>query len=446
MKPESRPAVAYILKRYPRLSETFILNEIRAMERLGETLHIFSLLPPEPPPHHPWVAEVRARVHVPATGPLARARSLARAHRCALMASPSAYLHALRTAIGWIVAGSQPRSTLRQFVRAGAVADACRKHGIGHIHAHFANAPTAVAHLASLMSGIRFSFTAHAKDIYLSRPASIRRHLRAARFVVTCTGYNVRHLRSLAPQTDPRKIRLVYHGIDLEQFRLRASPPSAEGRKSPPLVLSVGRLVPKKGHEDVIRACALLRDRGIPFQCLIVGCGPLHGELSALIVRLELTDRVLLYGAMTHADLLGLYREADVFVLAPRIAEDGDRDGIPNVIAEAMAIGVPVVATEVSGIPELVRHGASGLLAPCRDPAAIAVAMQRLFDDRALGRRLAERARVRLEREFNVWETTCGLHSLIVASVNEAPRGLCEAGRSASDARQEAQALTGDSR
>ncbi len=407
-----RRPIAYVLKRYPRLTETFILNEIRAMERLGVQLHIFSLLPPEPPPHHPMVAEVRAPVHAPAIGLAARLREIARAHAATLAAAPWRYARAFGTALRRTLTSRHPLSLWRQFARAGIVADTCRRAGLVHIHAHFANAPTAVAHFAHLMSGIPFSFTAHAKDIYLSRPAVLRRHLQAAEFTATCTGYNAEHLRRLAPQVDPRKIRLVYHGIDLGAF---AASPSGRrsGSAGRPRVLAVGRLVPKKGHEDLIAACAALRDQGVDFDCEIVGSGPLHDALSAEIRRHDLEDRVALRGSMTHAKLIDLYRRASLFVLAPRIAEDGDRDGIPNVIAEAMAVGVPVVATDVSGIPELVRHEQTGLLAPSRDPAALAVAMQRLLQDRALAERLAATARDLLNREFDLWETTRALHALI---------------------------------
>jgi glycosyltransferase involved in cell wall biosynthesis len=412
MSASDRP-VAYILKRYPRLTETFILNEIRAMERLGETLHIFSLLPPEPPPHHPMVAQVRARVHGPAAGVAGRVGFLLRAHAAVLLAAPLRYARALAATAGWTLTSRKPLSLWRQFARAGGVAHLCRAHRIRRVHAHFANAPTTVAHLAHLMTGIPFSFTAHAKDIYLSRPGVIRRHLRAATFAATCTGYNAAHLRGLAPRIAPGKIHLIHHGIDLEVFReggaaKEAGPPSAR-----PLVLSVGRLVPKKGHEDLISACAALRTRGVDFECLIVGSGPLRDALSSAIASRGLQNVVSLRGAMTHLQLIELYRRADLFVLAPRIAEDGDRDGIPNVIAEAMAVGVPVVATDISGIPELVRHGQTGLLVPSRDPAGMAAAMQQLLADRALAGRLAREARRRLELDFNLWEKTRELQVLL---------------------------------
>jgi glycosyltransferase involved in cell wall biosynthesis len=416
MKSDSGAApVAYILKRYPRLSETFILNEIRAMERLGERLHIFSLLPPEPPPHHPMVAEVRSCVHAPPVGIAARLKLALRAHAAVLFAAPLGYARALAAAVGWTLTSRKPVSLWRQFVRAGAVAHLCRTHQVRHVHAHFANAPTTVAHFVHLMTGLPFSFTAHAKDIYLSRPSVIRRRLQAATFAATCTGYNAVYLRTLAPQVSPRKIRLVYHGIDLDLF---ARSTVAAGERARPLILSVGRLVPKKGHEDLIRACAALRNGGVDFECLIVGSGPLRDALESAIVSHGLEQVVSLRGAMTHAQLIELYRRADLFVLAPRIAENGDRDGIPNVIAEAMAIGVPVIASDISGIPELVRHGQTGLLVPSRAPAAMAAAMRQLLADRQLAGRLACEARRRLEADFDLWETTRALQGLMSTAVD----------------------------
>ena len=412
MSAARRAPVAYVLKRYPRLTETFILNEIRAMERLGEELRIFSLLPPEPPPHHPTVAQIRAPVHAPPERWLAKARTAARAHAALLASSPLRYAAAVGVALSRTFSSRRPVSLWRQFARAGVVADTCRREGVRHIHAHFANAPTTVAHFAHRMSGIPFSFTAHAKDIYLARPGFLRKQLMAARFVATCTDYNAQYLRRIAPRLDPRRVRLVYHGIDLQTFA--ASAPQSQpvvGRRA--RILAVGRLVPKKGHEDLIAACAALRDWGVEFDCEIVGSGPLRDALAAEVRRHDLADRVVLSGAMTHRELIDRYRGAELFVLAPRIADDGDRDGIPNVIAEAMAVGVPVVATDVSGIPELVRHEQTGLLAPSRDPTALAAAMLRLLQDRVLARELARRARALLARQFDLWETTRELHALM---------------------------------
>lgn len=402
--------IAYVMKRYPRLTETFILNEIRAMERLGVQLHIFSLLPPEPPPHHPMVSEVRAPVHTPPPEGRAKWMVLARAHGATLAAAPLRYAGAFLRAMLWSALSPTPLSVWKQFGRGGFVASTCRRAGIRHIHAHFANAPAAVARFASLMSGIPYSFTAHAKDLYLTPRRVIQRRARAATFVATCTGYNARYLHQLLG-IDAGKVHLVYHGVDLSQFGSRDEQKQFNCG-SPRLILSVGRLVPKKGHDDLIAACALLRQRGHAFLCKIVGDGPLRSSLAAQISELSLEDVVTLEGSMTHSDLIALYRHANLFALAPRITDDGDRDGIPNVIAEAMATGVPVVSTDVSGIPELVLHERTGLLVQPNAPRALADAIERLLEDSHAAATFACAARQRLEQDFDLWTTTRRLHGL----------------------------------
>ena len=405
--------IAYVMKRYPRLTETFILNEIRTMERLGADLHIFSLLQPEPPPHHPMVREVKAPVHaLPATF-VAKLAKLIRAHGATAATAPRGYLKALGYALIWSARSPAPFGLWKQFIRAGFVATVCRQVGIRHLHAHFANDPTEVVHFVSLMTEISFSFTAHAKDLYLTPKRIVRRRSRAATFVATCTGYNARYLRDLVEADERQKIQLVYHGIDLSMFAVQVPPDAAPAAESAYRVLSVGRLVPKKGHEHLIAACAKLRDAGYEVRCRIVGGGPLQAELTAQIARLRLENAVSLEGSMTHAELIGLYRQADLFALAPRITDDGDRDGIPNVIAEAMAAGVPVVSTDVSGIPELVRHERTGLLVPPNDSTALATAIARLITSPELAHSLAASARALLETEFDLLKTTVQLHDLM---------------------------------
>jgi glycosyltransferase involved in cell wall biosynthesis len=404
--------VAYVMKRYPRLSETFILNEIRAMERLGARLQMFSLLAPEPPPHHPMVAEVSAPLNSLPVRILPKLAVLMRAHLAAIFSAPLAYGFAAWRACVWSVADASPIFVWKQFIRAGFVATSCRRAGVRHIHAHFANDPAQVAHFASLMSGIPFSVTAHAKDIYLTPKRVLRWRASEALFVATCTGYNARYLRGLLRSKDHGKIRLVYHGIDISTFAPSASAPS----ESPFLVLSVGRLVPKKGHDDLIAACALLRDAGHDFRCLIVGAGPEQPNLKALIDHHALESQVKLTGSMTHVELIELYRQAGLFALAPRIADDGDRDGIPNVIAEAMASGVPVVSTKISGIPELVRDQQTGILVPPNDPKALAAAIGSLITDPGRAARLARSARALVQQEFDLWSTTRQLHALLGCS------------------------------
>ncbi|MDE2145544.1 MAG: glycosyltransferase family 4 protein [Burkholderiales bacterium] len=421
-----------MLKRYPRLSETFILNEMRALERLGTELAVFSLLRPEETLSHPAVQELRAPVtYLPPTW-LAKAAAVAKGHAAMAAAAPLRYAHALALALGWAVRSGHPLAVGKQFLRAGYMALACRRQGIGHLHAHFANAPATVARLVSVMCDIPYSFTTHAKDLYLTPQRVLRRRIGTARFVLTCTRHNLEYLQSFLPAQDWPKVHLVYHGIDLAAFAapegaarngLAAAAAAGGGceggcgcpESTAPLLLSVGRLVPKKGLDDLVAACALLKARGVRFRCAIVGAGPLRGELQAQIAALGLEGTVSLLGAMAHDRLIALYRQASVFALSPRVMEDGDRDGIPNVLAEAMASGLPVVSTRVSGIPELVEDGHTGLLVEPQDPAALAHAVQSLLADPKTRQHLAAAARRKMEDSFECWQTTRAVQSLLLA-------------------------------
>lgn len=410
MAKASPPAIAYVMKRYPRLSETFILNEICAMEGLGASLELFSLLPPEPPPHHPMVADVRARLHQLPVAPTRKIAALLQAHGRCVIVAPGGYAHALIRAFYTSLQSTRPISVWKQFLRGGFVADRCLRARVGQIHAHFANAPTAVAWFASTISKIPYSFTTHAKDLYLTSERVLRRRVRDAQFVTTCTRCNVDHLRGFLPASEHAKVHLVYHGINLDRFKMRRD---GSEKRPVPLILSVGRLVPKKGFSDLIAACAILLEQGITFRCEIVGEGPLRAALQADIARRGLDKQVALRGAMTHSQLVSLYQMADMFALSPQVTEDGDRDGIPNVIAEAMASGVPVVSTAISGIPELVWDDMTGLLVLPQSPTELANAMRRLLDEPETAVRLAHAARALLEEEFDCLETTKRLRDLM---------------------------------
>ena len=419
--------IGYMLKRYPRLSETFILNEMRALERLGTQLHVFSLMRPEETLSHPAVLELQAPVtYFPETW-AAKIPAVARAHATMLLTAPLRYMHAAGLALWWSVRSRRPFSVWKQFLRSGYMAVACRQQQIQHLHAHFANAPAIVARLVSVMCNISYSFTTHAKDLYLTPKKVLRRRIDSANFVLTCTRHNLEYLQSFLPQQDWHKIHLVYHGIDLAAFPFpagNAKAATSDGNSaakiipivlSVPLILSVGRLVPKKGLNDLISACQLMKARGVKFRCAIVGEGPLRGELERQISKLGLEDTVTLLGAMAHDRLVALYGQASVFALSPQVMEDGDRDGIPNVLAEAMAAGLPVVSTCVSGIPELVEDGRTGLLVGPKDPAALADAIERLLSDPAKSQSLAVAARRKMEDSFECWETTKAVQTLLQA-------------------------------
>ncbi len=392
------------------------MNEIRALERLGTDLIIVSLLPREETLAHSTVGEVRAATHyIPNRWP-SLLWTAAKPHTRLAAASATRYLKAAGKAFWSGIRHGHPIGELKDFLRAGVVAHTCRRDSIRHIHAHFANTPTSVAHLVSILCDITFSFTTHAKDLYLTSTDVTRERVAAAKFVLTCTKYNMRFLKGFVAVEHWPKLHLVYHGIDLSAFAAYLGQDCQPGRaseNSTPIILSVGRLVPKKGMGTLIAACAVLRDRGVPFNCQIVGNGPLRSEMLQQINGLDLMETVTLRGAMTHDELVSLYGQATVFALTPQISDDGDRDGIPNVLVEAMAAGVPVVSTCISGIPELVQDGQTGLLVPPNSPEAAAAAIERLLRDVEIRQRVSGAARKQLKQSFECWESTKAIHALL---------------------------------
>ena len=376
--------VAYLLKGYPRLSETFIASEIWRVEQLGVPLRLYVCKPADEASHHPVVDSIAATpVYLPETTSLS-ATSLVRwlgvnvgRFRCALVrvarrhtrgaasSRPQRGAQSLRARQGW-----RPRSIyVKELLLAVALVDEFDHAGdVSHLHAHFAHGTTTVAWLASQISGVPFSFTGHAKDIYresLNPAGLLARKMAAAQFVVTCTGANVDHLRTIAPEAE---IVLVYHGLNADFTRLLDDARRRRAARHLRIV-SVGRLVPKKGFDVLVDAIAVLRDRGVDAELVIAGeSGSESGPIRRQVADLGLDDAVSIIGTVTQEQLLAEYRRSTVFALACRVDENGDRDGIPNVLVEAMASGLPVVSTAVSGIPELVHRWRQRPSGPARGP------------------------------------------------------------------------------
>lgn len=380
------PRVGYVLKVYPRLSETFVVNEILAQEQAGVRVDVFSLRPHPEGPTHELLTDVKACVTYLDSGPLTvdvlrRGESRARRELPGFDRALSA-------------AGDEP---LRTFFQAMELAHAVCERGITHLHAHFANLATTVAQLAATMADVPFSFTAHAKDIFHEDVSEqdLREKLAAAAGVVTVSDFNLRHLRSLA-QSSAGRVRRVYNGLDLSRH------PYSAPDDRPPLIVGVGRLVEKKGFDVLIEACALLSARGTGFRCRIVGGGEREEQLRELITARDLTDRVELVGPRTQDEVQRIVRSGAVLAAPCVVGRDGNRDGLPTVLLEAMAIGTPCVSTPVTGIPELVRHEKTGLLVPERDAAGLATALERLLEDSGLRVRLARAARTLVEENFDI--------------------------------------------
>jgi colanic acid/amylovoran biosynthesis glycosyltransferase len=377
--------VGYVLKRYPRYSETFIVNEILAHEAAGLAIEIFSLRPPTDGHFQDAIARVRAPVtYLPADG--LKAVDLWTAIDEAADVVPGL----------WSALGAAHGEDGRDVYQAVSLAREARLRGISHLHAHFASAATTVARLAACFAGLPYTFTAHAKDIFHEsvRPDDLVVKLSDAAAVVTVSDYNVRYLeRAFGPATG---VRRIYNGLDLKRFPYRAP------RDRPPRVVSVGRLVEKKGFADLVEACAILADRGCRFTCQIVGTGPLEAELRGQIERLGLEATVELLGPRPQDEIIPLVQGAAVFAAPCVVGADGNRDGLPTVLLEAMALGTPCVSTDVTGIPEVLRDGETGLMVPGHAPAALAAAIERLLGDAELRTRLAAGARALIDHEFDV--------------------------------------------
>lgn len=375
----SAPPLALLVKTFPKLSETFVMEEVLGLERLGAQVRVYTLEPPSDAVQHAAAKRVRAACLTVPPVRLGFGLDHAARHAQLLLSRPLRYLSALRQA------AARGREGLRAFVRAGWLSVQLDQDGIDHVHAHFINTPADVAELVSELSGKTFSLSAHAKDIYLGDVRDLRRKLEAAKFTVSCTEFNCRALRAMSPVA---RVYRMYHGVDHGVFNhgCKCKTPS-----SPPVVLAVGRLREKKGFDTLIEACSLLRARGQSFRCDIVGYGEQQTRLQALIEHHALADVVCLVGKRTREELLTRYGSAAVFVQPSRVTSDGDRDGIPNVLLEAMAVGVPVVATCVSGIPEVIHDDRNGLLVEPDDPGALAHAIGNLLDDQRRGGAKTER-------------------------------------------------------
>ena len=419
---EGQGCIGYVLMGYPRVSETFIASELHRIELAGVPVRLFVLKPVEEkerglrhpvndaiaaePRYLPDTSSLTAPLHrwrprdlkpfLPAFRRVARERPLGLARAIATAGRQA--VRDRRTPL------SGPRKIyIKELVQAVALADLLLDAPeVRHLHAHFAHGTTTVPWHAATIAGLPFSFTGHARDIYapeLNPHGWLRRKLLAARFAVTCTAANVAHLKAIAPEA---AVPLVYHGLNADFARLVAeADPPAPAPNGTLRVLGVGRLVAKKGFDVLVDACAELRRRGVPFEAAIVGQDDKHGDaVRGRIAEHGLQDLVALPGPMGQADLLREYRRASALCMPCRVLAN-DRDGIPNVLVEAMAAGAPVVASGVSGIPELVESGVNGLLVPPEDPQALADALLRLHRDPAFAVRMAEAGRATVRARFD---------------------------------------------
>ncbi|MEQ9640644.1 MAG: glycosyltransferase family 4 protein [Alphaproteobacteria bacterium] len=384
--------VAVVLKGYPRLSETFIAQEILALEQRGLDLRLVSLRHPTDGHVHPVHREIKAPVSYLPEYLYQEPARVWRAWR-AVRRLPT-YTAVKRL---WLKDWARDRTPNRgrRFGQALVLAHELDPD-VERLYAHYLHTPASVTRYAAMLLNKPWSVSAHAKDIWSTTTDWEKREkLADCDWLVTCSKAAADYLKTLAP--DPSKVGLVYHGLDLDRF---PPPPARDPQDGPVRILSVGRLVAKKGFPGLFRALASL-PADLDWRFVHIGGGGSRKELKALAAELGIAGRITWHGAQPQEVVLDELRAADIFVLASRVADDGDRDGLPNVLMEAQSQGVACVATAVSAIPELIVDGETGLLVPPDDDAALAAALERVGRDAALREKLGKAGQRRLTAEFS---------------------------------------------
>ncbi len=391
-----QPKLLIILKGYPRISETFIAQELFGLQEAGLQFDIISLRHPYDDLRHPVHDRITAPVsYLPEylyQEPLRVMRSLL------TVATRQGFWRALRQFLRDVRRDLTPNRG-RRFGQAAVLA-AEAPAGSLWLHAHFAHTPASVARYAGTMLGAPFTISAHAKDIWTSPDWELSEKLTEARWTVTCTESGRAHLQDLAPESP---VHLSYHGLDLDRFPSPThAPPDRDGSdpSDPVRILTVGRAVPKKGFDTILEALERL-PKDLKWRLEHVGRGPELARLKAEAEAKGFQDRIDWRGMQEQTEVLAAYRQSDIFVLASHAAGDGDRDGLPNVIVEAASQRLACVATDFSAIPELIQDGASGLLVPPRDPAALSKALETVIRDPDLREQLGRAAERKVRTSFD---------------------------------------------
>ena len=401
---ERPKGIAYLLKRYPRLSETFILNEILELERQGLDLSIFSLLPPEGGSFHPQVGMVKAPVTYIPQPSLKDFWGWLKKHQTEAGNLSLNWEEALKLALEY-----DPDSKgYAYLLQAVTLAHYFRKQKIQHIHAHFATLASYMALSIHLLTGIPYSFTTHAKDIYTDEvdQSLLARKIEGTKFVVTVSDFNQKYLSNLFQGRFDHKILRIYNGLDLEIFKEDSLP------REPNLILSVGRLIPKKGFEYLIGACQILKEKGLDFKCKIIGEGGQRNVLEQELKERGVDDRVEFLGSKTQDEVIRWMRRSTLLCLPCIVADNGDRDALPTVLLEALALGLPVVSTRVTGIPEIVEDGKEGLLVEEKDQSALSQAIVRLLDNPGLRENFSKNGVLKVKERFSVQKNVSQLKKL----------------------------------
>jgi colanic acid/amylovoran biosynthesis glycosyltransferase len=394
--------IVYILDEFPSDSEYFILNEIIELTKRGLTIQILAMRKKKGTKSNGFgLINLKVLYDKGFFSPVKLA-----AHFYLLFSAGIKYFKVIKkvakgkgSSLASLVKGLTKFSTGVYFLFLS------RKLPVNHIHAHFSSVPTDIAMIMSGLSGIRFSCSAHSRDIYTADKEALVRKMDQAQFFITCTMYNKMFLESLSQGVAGCKIFHVYHGINLALWPM-AKLDHKVLDKAKVHLLTVSRLVEKKGLIYLLEAVKMLRDRGLRIECSIIGDGPLRGQIEKYRDLNGLHRNIHLHGMLPQSAIKSFYLSADIFVLPSIVAADGDRDGLPNVLVEALAVGIPVIATSISAIPELVIHESTGILVPDRSAADIRDAILRLLRDKELCKQMAENGRRKVEEEFSIHSST----------------------------------------
>ncbi|NVD08484.1 glycosyltransferase family 4 protein [Vibrio sp. JPW-9-11-11] len=378
--------VAYVVKRYPRYSETFIVNEILAHEQAHQELFIYALLPPQDTHFQDIISRVRAPVAY-LSAKAERASSFWEKQKAVALLYP----------MMWAALSQYPKASAREVLQALELCEHIRKKRITHLHAHFATTATTVSQIASAITGVPYSFTAHAKDIFHQEVDKklLLKKFDSAQCAITVSDFNVTYLTQQL-RVPKQQLKRIYNGLDLDEFAFH-SPNLRE-----PVICTVGRLVEKKGISDLIDACALLKERGVVFHCQIIGSGELYQALKQQINSLGMEGQVKMLGSLPQKEVKQYLQQAALFAAPCIVGHDGNRDGLPTVLLEAMAMGTPCISTDVTGIPEVIQHEVTGLMIEQRNPAQLAIAIERLLSDSEFRVSLANNARQKIEQDFDI--------------------------------------------
>jgi colanic acid/amylovoran biosynthesis glycosyltransferase len=404
--------IAVLLSRFPSVTETFILREVDELERQGQPVRLVPMLKETPPVIHeaarPWTSRALYTKYVSPRIIAANLRTL--------LKRPLRYLSLfVRLILGTLTKPATLLRTIAIFPKSVFLAAELSREGIRHVHAHFATHPTTMALIVASLSDITFSFTVHAHDIQVDR-SLLRWKLRETKFVRSISAHNKHFLEELYPAETGGKIVVVHVGIEPEKYEDNARRFTATASGTPK-ILCVAAHRPYKGLPVLIEACRILRDQGVSFRCDVLGTGPMTAELERMIDDRGVRDVIGLLGARPEHVVAEMMGESTLFVLPSIIAADGQMEGIPVALMEAMASGRAVVSTSISGIPELVDDGVSGLLVPPADPAALAAAMRTLLEDRERARAMGLRGQQKVRAEFTLPDCVAQLRARLASEV-----------------------------